>query len=95
MNYQSAAGHDNVVGLTTLTYQPACEGLNYSLWTPTSHGNEPVGGQLAQIVYKGQIDESWFPTILTQLGLSSANNAERTMTLPRDDRSAGNFNVII
>ncbi len=95
--YQISAGHDNTAGLTDITPQPACpDGIVYPEWVELPNGgSEPNGWAMAQLVFNDALQASEFDAQLTAMGLSTAYWAEVTVTLPKDDRSFGNYNAVI
>lgn len=94
--YKVGTGHDNIAGLTRLTTQPRCSGLNYAVWTPSAIGDVPQGKLSCKLLWDGGTTPAKLQAVLTQLGLAAAFNAAVTLTLPVDaDRKIGFFNCYV
>lgn len=95
--YQSATGWNNAGALADITPQPACpSGIYYDTHEYCGDGMvEPDGYALSELVYSDALLESELTTINTALGVASSASAKMTLTLPKDDRSFGTYNVIV
>ena len=95
MTYKIAAAHDNAAGLTTVTPQPACEGIQYPRMIRAASGKVyPDGQAYCEWRYGPELDETVYNSLLTQFGLTSVWFAEVTVaTVSSADRvTFSNYN---
>lgn len=93
MTYQIASGYNNTGGYATIAPQPTCRGVQYA-YEDTPLGSVQISNGYAELRFS-VLTASEYSTLLTTLGLATVTRKEVTVSLPLDDRTAGNFNAII
>lgn len=95
MPFQAATNHDNADGLTTVTPQPRCVGIQYAERRYSADNSANDHGYARTDWLYDFMTPSQFDTLRTLLGLSDTTpSAEATIrTIKNDHETFANYNV--
>lgn len=92
MSISAAPNHNNAAGLQALNPQPEYSGRQFAQTNATPNGIFREGEYV--VLSYPIIEATDFVTVLTRLGLTSAESAEITIRLPGDDLTTfANYNA--